>query len=151
MNPRCGLAITGALVLLFLLLGANTVSAQSDNHLVYHLFVRSFADTPADTTSDGREIGDLKGIREQLDYLNDGNPATDDDLEVGILWLMPVFPSRSYHGYDINDYEAINPSYGTMRDMEDLIQAAHQRGIRVILDIAFNHTSNEHPWFREAV
>jgi alpha-amylase len=150
-NPRCGLATKAALVLLFLLLGANMVGAQADSHLVYHMFVRSFADTPADTAPDGKEVGDLKGIREQLDYLNDGDPATDDDLEVGILWLMPVFPTRSYHGYDINDYEAINPSYGTMKDMEDLIHAAHQRGIRVILDIAFNHTSNEHPWFTEAV
>lgn len=130
-----------------------SVRAQADNNFIYHMFVRSFADTPSDTVAAGGagEIGDLKGIRENLDYLNDGDPATDDDLEVGILWLMPVFPTRSYHGYDINDYQAINPDYGTMQHMEELIDAAHSRGIRIILDIAFNHTSNDHPWFKEAV
>ena len=119
----------------------------SKNNLVYHIFVRSWADTP----TDANEIGDLKGIREKLDYLNDGKPETDDDLEVGILWLMPVFPSTSYHGYDVTDYKAVNPDYGTTQDLKDLVAAAHQRGVRIILDIPFNHTSDQHPWFREAV
>src|SRR6266516_1014382 len=67
--------------------------AQQDNHLVYQIFIRSFADTPSDTASPPKgEVGDLKGIRENLDYLNDGDPRTDHDLEVGILWLMPIFP-----------------------------------------------------------
>jgi alpha-amylase len=57
----------------------------------------------------------LKGIREKLDYLNDGNPATHDDLDVGILWLMPIFPASIYHGYDIKDYRAVNPQYGTLQ------------------------------------
>ena len=126
--------------------------AQKDNNLVYHIFIRSFADTPADTAPPAKgEIGDLKGIRENLDYLNDGDTSTDRDLEVGILWLMPVFPSTSYHGYDVTDYQAVNPDYGTMEDLVDLVKAAHQRGMRVILDIPFNHTSNEHPWFKQAV
>lgn len=129
---------------------ASAAAAQDANNLVYQIFVRSFADTPADSASSG-EIGDLRAIRENLDYLNDGDPATDTDLEVGILWLMPIFPSRSYHGYDIDDYRSVNPDYGTVQDFRDLAQAAHQRGVRVILDIAFNHTSNEHAWFKQAV
>ncbi len=119
----------------------------SQNNLVYHIFVRSWADTP----TDANEIGDLKGIREKLDYLNDGDPDTDDDLEVGILWLMPVFPAASYHGYDVTDFKSVNPDYGTTQDLQDLIAAAHQRGVRIILDIPFNHTSNQHAWFQEAV
>ncbi|MCG9890917.1 MAG: alpha-amylase family glycosyl hydrolase [Thermosynechococcaceae cyanobacterium MS004] len=122
-------------------------TTQSGNNFVYQIFVRSWADTPKDTD----EIGDLKGIREKLDYLNDGRPATDNDLEVGILWLMPVFPSKSYHGYDVTDFRTINPDYGTLQDFKDLIADAHQRGMRIILDIPFNHTSDQHPWFKEAV
>jgi len=113
--------------------------AQASNNLVYQVFVRSFADTPADTD----RVGDLRGLRENLKYVS--------DLNAGILWLMPVFPSASYHGYDIADYRNINPEYGTLRDMSDLIAAAHRRRIRIILDIAFNHTSTEHPWFQQAV
>lgn len=128
-------------------LGAASADSQSENTLIYHIFVRSWADTPADDN----EIGDLKGIREKLDYLNDGHPETDDDLEVGILWLMPVFPSPSYHGYDVTNYRDVNPDYGTMQDLKALIEDAHQRGVRIILDIPFNHTSDKHPWFKEAV
>ncbi len=127
--------------------GVVRADAPSKNNLVYHIFVRSWADTP----SDPDEIGDLRGIQEKLDYLNDGNPATDDDLEAGILWLMPVFPSPSYHGYDVTDFKAVNKEYGTMQDLEDLIAAAHRRGVRIILDIPFNHTSDKHPWFKDAV
>lgn len=139
-------------LLLVLLACSDAKLAQTNNHLVYQIFVRSFADTPADTarSSEG-EAGDLKGILENLDYLNDGDPATDGDLEAGILWLMPILPSRSYHGYDITNYRAVNPEYGTLRDIKDLVRAAHRRGVRVILDIAFNHTSSEHPWFKQAV
>ena len=124
-----------AIVLLLI----NVALAQSSNNLVYQVFVRSFADTPADTD----RIGDLRGLRENLKYVS--------DLNAGILWLMPVFPSTTYHGYDIADYRNINPDYGNLRDMDDLIEAAHRRGIRIILDIAFNHTSTEHPWFQEAL
>ncbi len=96
------------------LAGASIGLAQQDNHLVYQIFVRSFADTPSDTAPPLKgEVGDLKGIRENLDYLNDGDPRTDHDLEVGILWLMPIFPSTSYHGYDVTNYQAVNPDYGS--------------------------------------
>lgn len=107
----------------------------------YEVFVRSFAD------SDGDGIGDLAGLVGKLDYLNDGDPATETDLGVDALWLMPVFDSPSYHGYDVVDYEAIEPDYGTLADFERLLAEAHQRGIRVIVDLVMNHTSDRHPWF----
>lgn len=117
------------------LLGA-TAQAQQSNNLVYQVFVRSFA------SSEGA-AGDLRGLRQQLDYI--------ESLHAGILWLMPVFPSKTYHGYDITDYRSINPEYGTLDDFDSLVKEAHKRGIRVILDIAFNHTSVSHPWFQQAV
>ncbi len=110
----------------------------------YQIFVRSFYD------SDGDGIGDFNGIIEKLDYLNDGNPRTTSDLGITGIWLMPINPSPSYHGYDVTDYYAVNPDYGTMEDFERLLEECHQRGIRVIIDMVFNHTSVEHPWFQEA-
>jgi len=110
----------------------------------YEIFVRSFYD------SDGDGIGDFNGIIEKLDYLNDGDPNTDTDLGITGIWLMPIFPSPSYHGYDVTDYYAVNPDYGTMEDFQRLLDEAHTRGIRVIIDMVLNHTSSEHPWFVEA-
>ncbi|GGH37484.1 alpha-amylase family glycosyl hydrolase [Paenibacillus segetis] len=110
----------------------------------YEIFVRSFYD------SDGDGIGDFKGLTEKLDYLNDGNPDTNDDLGVGGIWLMPINPSPSYHGYDVTDYREINPDYGTMEDFEVFIKEAHKRGIKVIMDLVVNHTSNQNPWFIES-
>jgi glycosidase len=126
--------------------GADGASPQ--NNLVYEVFVRSFCSSD----TENHPSGDLQGIARKLDsYLNDGDPGTDHDLEVGILWLMPIFPASSYHGYDVTDYRAINPEYGTLDDFKTLLQQAHRRGVRIILDVPFNHTSNEHPWFQEAV
>jgi alpha-amylase len=117
-----------------------------ENNLVYEIFVRSFAD------SDSDGVGDLNGITARLDsYLNDGRPETDHDLEVGVLWLMPVFPSTSYHGYDVTDFRGINAAYGSMTDFRTLLAEAHRRGVRVILDLPLNHTSNKHPWFTAAL
>ena len=110
----------------------------------YEVFVRSFAD------SDGDGIGDLPGLIAHLDDLNDGDPATGDDLGVDALWLMPVFASPSYHGYDVTDYEAIEPDYGAEDDFGRLLTGAHRRGMKVIVDLVLNHTSDQHPWFREA-
>lgn len=112
--------------------------------VAYEVFVRSFAD------SDGDGIGDLKGLTERLDYLNDGDANTRDDLGIDALWLMPIYPSPSYHGYDITDYKSVHADYGTMADFEAFVQAAHQRGIRVILDFVVNHSSELHPWFLSA-
>jgi alpha-amylase len=108
------------------------------------IFVRSYADSNADG------IGDINGLIGKLDYLNDGKPETTTDLEVTGLWLMPVSPSPSYHGYDVTDYYAINPQYGTLDDFKRLLDEAHQRGMRVIIDLVMNHTSVSHPWFQES-
>lgn len=110
----------------------------------YEIFVRSFYD------SDGDGIGDFNGIIEQLDYLNDSDPSTSTDLGVTGLWLMPIHPSPSYHGYDVSDYYAVNPDYGTLDDFERLLAEAQKRGIRVIIDLVLNHTSTHHPWFQES-
>lgn len=107
----------------------------------YEVFVRSFFD------SNGDGKGDLQGLISKLDYLNDGDPKTTTDLGVDAIWLMPVFNSPSYHGYDTTDYEAINPDYGTVADFEKLCAEAHKRGIKVIVDLVVNHTSSKHPWF----
>ena len=110
----------------------------------YEIFVRSFCD------SNGDGIGDFNGITRKLDYLNDGDPATTSDLGVTGVWLMPIFPSPSYHGYDVTDFYSVNPQYGTMDDFKNLLQEAHKRGIRIIIDLPLNHTSDQHPWFKSA-
>ena len=110
----------------------------------YEIFVRSFYD------SDGNGVGDLPGLIDKLNYLNDGNPATTADLGVTGLWLMPVAQSPSYHGYDVADYTRVDDEYGTNADFKQLIAEAHRRGMRVIVDLVLNHTSREHPWFQES-
>ena len=110
----------------------------------YEVFVRSFQD------SNGDGIGDIQGLISRLDALNDGNPATGSDLGVDALWLMPVFDSPSYHGYDVVDYEKIEPDYGTEADFDRLLAEAHKRGISVIVDFVLNHSSSQHPWFAES-
>lgn len=107
----------------------------------YEVFVRSFYD------SNGDGKGDLKGLIEKLDYLNDGNPETDTDLGITGIWLMPVSESPSYHGYDVTDYKKIEEDYGSNDDFKLLMSEAHKRGIKVIVDFVMNHTSAEHPWF----
>lgn len=108
----------------------------------YSLFVRAFAD------GNGDGIGDFKGLTKKLDYLNDGDDTTTDDLGVTGLWLLPIFESPSYHGYDVDDYYSINPEYGTMNDFETFIIECKKRGISVILDITFNHSSVYNEWFK---
>lgn len=110
----------------------------------YEIFVRSFKD------SDGDGIGDFKGITSQLDYLNDGDPNNHSDLGVSGIWLMPIMPSPSYHGYDVINYMTVNPEYGNMADFKELVEECHKRGIRVIIDLVVNHSSSENPWFQEA-
>lgn len=112
-----------------------------NDRVFYEIFVRSFQD------SNGDGKGDLRGVIERLDYLNDGDPATTTDLGITGLWLMPVMRSPSYHGYDVLNYREINPDYGTMDDLRELIAAAHERGIAVIVDMVFNHSSRANPWF----
>jgi glycosidase len=111
----------------------------------YEIFVRSFQD------SNGDGIGDLQGLIQRLDYLNDGNPRTTNDLGVRCLWLMPIAESPGYHGYDVQDYYAVERDYGTNADIRQLVREAHRRGIRVLIDMVINHTSSEHPAFQAAL
>ncbi len=115
-----------------------------NDDVFYEVFVRSFYD------SDGNGHGDFQGLIQKLDYLNDGNPATTDDLGITAIWLMPIFPSPSYHGYDVTDYRDVNSQYGTMNDFKLFLEEAHQRGIKVIIDFVVNHTSSQHPWFMDS-
>jgi alpha-amylase len=107
----------------------------------YELSVPSFYDS----NHDG--IGDFNGLIEKLDYLNDGDLNTTTDLGITGIWLLPIHPSPSIHGYDVLDYYAVNPNYGTMDDFRHLVDEAHRRGIRIIIDLVINHTSSQHPWF----
>nr|WP_245742682.1 alpha-amylase family glycosyl hydrolase [Fontibacillus panacisegetis] len=122
----------------------SSLDTQPSSGVFYEIFVRSFYD------SDGDGIGDFKGLTQKLDYLNDGNPNTTEDLGIGGIWLMPINPSPSYHGYDVTDYRSINPEYGTMDDFKKFLDEAHKRGIKVVMDLVVNHSSSEHPWFIEA-
>ncbi|MCI5953590.1 MAG: alpha-amylase family glycosyl hydrolase [Lachnospiraceae bacterium] len=107
----------------------------------YEIFVYSFWD------SNGDGIGDLAGVTEKLDYLNDGDNSTDSDLGITGIWLMPIMPSDTYHKYDVKDYMAIDPAYGTMEDFENLVTECKARNINLIIDLVMNHTSSSHPWF----
>lgn len=105
--------------------------------IVYQIYPRSFKDS----NDDG--IGDLNGITEKLDYLH--------GLGIETLWLNPIFASpNADNGYDISDYRQIMPDFGTMEDFDRLLNEAHARGMRLLLDLVLNHTSDQHPWFREA-
>lgn len=115
-----------------------------DSGVCYEVFVRSFYD------SDGDGIGDLKGLVEKLDYINDGDPATASDLGATCIWLMPIAEASSYHGYDTVDYYTVDRDYGTNEDFKALVAEAERRGIAVIIDLVLNHVSREHPWFLDA-
>jgi glycosidase len=116
-----------------------------DSSVCYEIFVRSFYD------SDGDGIGDFNGLIEKLDYINDGDPNTVNDLGVNCIWLMPISDATSYHGYDVIDYFNVHPEYGTNDDFKRMVEAANARGIQVVIDLVLNHTSVEHPWFQEAL
>ena len=107
------------------------------NTAVYQIYPKSFNDTR------GKGTGDLRGITEKLDYLK--------SLGAGALWLTPVYPSPMVdNGYDISDYCGIHPDFGTLADMEELIAEAKKRDMRIVMDLVYNHTSDEHPWFLES-
>ena len=107
------------------------------NTAVYQIYPKSFNDTT------GSGTGDLKGITAKLDYLK--------SLGAGALWLTPVYPSPMVdNGYDISDYCGIHPDFGTLADMEELIAEAKKRDMRIVMDLVYNHTSDEHPWFLES-
>src|SRR5579875_1827596 len=105
--------------------------------VIYELHVKSFFDA----NNDG--VGDFPGLIERLDYIA--------ALGVNTLWLLPFYPSpRRDDGYDISDYRGVHPDYGSLRDVRRLINEAHARGLRVVIELVVNHTSDQHPWFQRA-
>ena len=116
---------------------------DTQNLVFYEIFTGSFSDS----TGDG--IGDLAGVLNRLDYLNDGNPDSETSLGIQGIWLTPVFQSPSYHKYDVTDYYTIDPDFGTMEDLQKLIDGCHARGIRLILDLPLNHTGSSNAWFQK--
>lgn len=114
----------------------------ADNYRTfYQIFVGSFSDS----NNDG--IGDLRGVINRLDYLNDGNVLSEESLGVQGIWLSPIFSSPSYHKYDASDYYQIDWRFGLESDLKELVDLCHQRNVKVILDLAINHTSSQHDWF----
>ncbi len=104
--------------------------------VTYEIFVQSFYDT------NGDGIGDFNGLTEKVDYLA--------ELGVDAVWLMPIMPSPSYHKYDVTDYRAVHPDYGTMDEFKAFVQKAHDAGIKVVIDLVINHSSGKHHWFVKA-
>ncbi len=143
------------------LISGNSLSAApgwEQDAVFYHIWVKAFANTSASGEVVDGQVGTIAGIRAKLDLLNDGNPATTQDLGVTALWLSPIFDCASkgtatsfnMHGYDSTDYYGINPHFGSKADVENLLSSAHARGIRVIFDFVPNHSSDQHPWFLDS-
>jgi alpha-glucosidase len=144
-----GLFLAGCAIVLALARPAGLSNAQSPHSnyapadpwwkhaVIYEIYPRSFQDT------DGNGIGDINGVTSRLDYL--------EDLGVDAIWITPMYPSPQVDfGYDISDYEAIDPQYGTLADFDHLVSEAKKRNIRIIMDWVPNHTSDQHPWFVES-
>lgn len=119
--------------------GTLSISEQANNEggsLHYEIFVRSFCD------SDGDGTGDFNGVASKAEYLQ--------DLGVGSVWLMPIMPSHSYHGYDVDDFYSVNPDYGTMEEFESMVKTLNDHGIEVIIDMVLNHSGSTNPWFSQS-
>ena len=137
-------------IFMFLALLPSFIFAQPSKNwwnqsVFYELFVRSFYD------SNGNGIGDFNGITAKLNYLNDGDSTTNTDLGINAIWLMPINASPSYHGYDVTDYKAVNPQYGSASEFKNMVKEAHKRGIKIVIDFVINHTSSQHSWFLKSV
>ena len=123
--------------------GQITATADTNALAFYQIFVGSFSD------SNGDGIGDLRGIINRFDYLNDGDPDSGLSLGVEGIWLSPIFTSPSYHKYDVSNYYEIDPKFGTMDDLRELVELCHQRGVKLILDLVINHSATNNSWFQE--
>ena len=134
--PTAEYAITDPLL-------ATGYDVQDNARVFYEIFVGSFSD------SNGDGIGDLRGIIDKFDYLNDGDPNSGKSLGIEGIWLSPIFSSPSYHKYDVTDYYTIDPKFGTQQDLDDLIALCHSRGVKLILDLVINHTARSCSWFGE--
>lgn len=141
----CGLLIAGMTAGLAGCAGKAPKAAVDpidDNYRVfYEIFTGSFSD------SDGDGIGDIRGIINRMDYLNDGNINSGKSLGIQGIWLTPIFSSPSYHKYDVIDYYEIDSDFGTEEDLKELFEICHERNVKVILDLVLNHTSSSNPWF----
>ena len=120
----------------------NSKKVEDNYRVYYEIFTGSFSDSNGDGT------GDLQGIINRLDYLNDGNPNSGKSLGVQGIWLTPIFESPTYHKYNVTDYYKIDPKFGTMSDLSSLINECHSRNIQLILDLPINHTSTSNLWFQ---
>ena len=114
---------------------------EDNNRVFYEIFVGSFSD------SNGDGIGDLRGIINRMDYINDGDPDSGLSLGAEGLWLTPIFKSTSYHKYNVDDYYQIDPEFGTEDDLRELLEVCHERNVKVILDLVLNHSGYYCPWF----
>ena len=123
--------------------GTITAENSGNARVYYQIFVGSFSD------SNGDGLGDLRGIINRFDYLNDGDPNSGMSLGIEGIWLSPIFTSPTYHQYDCNDYYEIDPKFGTMEDLKELVDLCHGRGVQIILDLVVNHTSTRHVWFQK--
>lgn len=144
-SPFAALLVLAPRVLAAQDAGSSPLPEWRESGVCYEIFVRSFHD------SDGDGVGDLRGLIAKLDYINDGDAATDSDLGARCIWLMPVAQSPSYHGYDVTNYYEINRDYGTNEDFRRLVAEAGRRGIRIVVDLVANHMSSEHPYFKSAL
>lgn len=146
---RKGLSVVLVFCFLLGVSGCNTApkvqkDETDDNYRVfYQIFVGSFSD------SNGDGIGDIRGIINRMDYLNDGNVLSEDSLGVQGLWLSPIFSSPSYHKYDATDYYKIDPKFGTEEDLKELLDICEERNVKVILDLVINHSSTSNVWFQK--
>ena len=141
--------IVVAIILGYMVISCKLNSAENSNDskseiqrewwkegVVYQIYPRSFKD------SDGNGVGDLRGIISKLDYIK--------SLGIDIIWLNPVYKSpNTDNGYDISDYEAIMEEFGTMADFDELLEGLHNRGIKLVMDLVVNHSSDEHRWFQD--
>ena len=119
-----------------------SLNMENNYRVFYEIFVGSFSD------SNGDGIGDLRGIINRMDYLNDGDPASGNSLGIEGVWLTPVFLSPTYHKYDVTDYYQIDPVFGTKEDLQELASLCHERDVKLILDLPLNHTGSQNAWFR---